>query len=57
MNDQVRTYESAMDALAVIRERLRDLGLSYEEATDVAFDAYELGFDRANAIHFGNSED
>lgn len=57
MRGEVRTYETAMESLRKMREEMRELGLSYDDAVRLSFDAYELGFDRANAIHSGRTED
>lgn len=47
----VETFQAAMGELRKVWQNLQDLGVSQEQAHEMAFDAYELGFARANRIY------
>lgn len=47
----VETFHAAMGELRKVQQNLRSLGLSQEQAHEMAFDAYELGVARANRIY------
>ena len=52
----IKTYEGAMNELRKIRSFMQERGMSYEDAHEAAFEAYNLGFNRMEKI-FRDSAD